>query len=45
LISLLIGSVPGIAAGSLIAPRVPETVLRSLLAGVLAIVGLRLVFA
>jgi uncharacterized protein len=42
LASLLIGSLPGIALGSLIAPRVPERALRLLLAVVLAVVGLRL---
>jgi hypothetical protein len=45
LLSLLVGSLPGIAVGSLLAPRVPERVLRMLLATVLAIVGLRLVLA
>jgi len=45
LISLLIGSLPGIALGSVVAPRVPEVALRSILATLLAIVGLRLVLA
>jgi uncharacterized membrane protein YfcA len=45
LFSLLIGSLPGIAIGSLLAPRVPERILRIMLAAVLAIVGLRLVLA
>jgi hypothetical protein len=43
LVSLLIGSLPGIALGSLVAPRVPERTLRQLLALVLAAVGGRLV--
>src|SRR3984957_4671072 len=44
LFSLLIGSIPGIAVGSHFASRVPERVLRPLLAGTLALVGGRLVF-
>jgi len=40
---LLIGSIPGIIAGSFLAPRLPDHWLRSLLAIVLAIVGARLV--
>jgi uncharacterized protein len=43
LASLLIGSLPGIAIGSLVAPRAPERALRLFLAGVLAVVGIRLV--
>jgi uncharacterized protein len=43
LASLLIGSLPGIALGSVIAPRFPERALRLLLAAVLALVGIRLV--
>jgi uncharacterized protein len=43
LASLLIGSLPGIALGSVIAPRAPERALRLLLAAVLALVGIRLV--
>jgi uncharacterized membrane protein YfcA len=43
LASLLIGSLPGIALGSLIAPRVPEQALRILLAIILAVIGIRLV--
>jgi uncharacterized protein len=42
---LLIGSIPGIIAGSFLAPRLPDHWLRSLLAIVLAIVGARLVIA
>ena len=44
LISLLIGSLPGIAIGSHFASRVPDRVLRPALAGTLALVGGRLVF-
>ncbi len=44
LVSLLIGSIPGIAIGSHFASRVPERVLRPLLAGTLALVGGKLVF-
>ncbi len=40
--SLLVGSLPGIAATSLLASRVPEAVLRPVLAATLAVVGLRL---
>jgi uncharacterized membrane protein YfcA len=42
LASLLIGSLPGIALGSLVAPRAPERALRLLLSVVLAVVGIRL---
>jgi uncharacterized membrane protein YfcA len=42
LASLLIGSIPGIAIGSQLASRVPDRVLRPILAGTLAIVGARL---
>lgn len=41
---LLIGSIPGIIIGSLLAPRLPEKVLRSALATVLLLVGVKLVF-
>jgi uncharacterized membrane protein YfcA len=44
LVSLLVGSIPGIAIGSHFASRVPDKVLRPLLAGTLAVVGGRLVF-
>lgn len=40
--SLLLGSIPGILIGSLLAPRMPEQILRILLAIVLTIVGIRL---
>ena len=42
LASLLIGSIPGILIGSTIATRVPDGVLRPLLAAVLVLVGLKL---
>ncbi|MDQ2877651.1 MAG: sulfite exporter TauE/SafE family protein [Pseudomonadota bacterium] len=42
LLSLLIGSVPGIIIGSLLATRTPDRVLSPILAAVLAIVGVRL---
>ena len=44
LASLLTGSLPGIAIGSYFASRVPDRVLRPVLAGTLAVVGGRLVF-
>ena len=44
LVSLLSGSIPGIAIGSHFASRVPERVLRPLLAGTLALVGGKLMF-
>ncbi|HEY1940962.1 MAG TPA: sulfite exporter TauE/SafE family protein [Roseiarcus sp.] len=42
--SLLIGSIPGIIVGSALAARVPDRVLRPLVAGTLALVGGRLAF-
>jgi uncharacterized membrane protein YfcA len=42
---LLTGSIPGIVAGSLLAPRIPDHGLRLALATVLIIVGARLVLA
>ena len=39
LVSLLFGSIPGIAIGSHVASRVPEQILRPLMAGTLALVG------
>jgi uncharacterized protein len=42
--SLLIGSLPGIFIGSLFTARIPDSVLRYVLAATLAIVGGRLVF-
>ncbi|WP_206951354.1 sulfite exporter TauE/SafE family protein [Trinickia acidisoli] len=44
LVSLLIGSVPGIALGSHFSARAPEALLRNLLAVVLVLVGARLVW-
>ena len=41
--SLLVGSLPGIVAGSLCAPRVPEKILCNVLAAVLIVVGCRLI--
>ncbi len=43
LVSLLVGSLPGIVIGSYFASRVPDPVLRGILAAVLALVGGRLV--
>ncbi len=43
LLALLIGSIPGIIAGSLLAPKVPEQALRVVLAVVLTLVGWQLV--
>ena len=43
LFTLLLGSIPGIAVGSLLAPRLPEKVLRMLLASVLLLVSLKLI--
>ena len=42
LLSLLTGSIPGIVAGSLLTRSVPEAVLRPILAGVLVLVGVRM---
>ena len=42
--SLLIGSIPGITIGSYIGARIPDRVLRPILASTLAVVGGRLVF-
>ncbi|MBU3079369.1 sulfite exporter TauE/SafE family protein [Sphingomonas quercus] len=44
LVSLLVGSVPGIVIGSMLSVRVPDGVLRLVLAATLAIVGCKLVF-
>ncbi len=44
LVSLLVGSLPGIVAGSLAAGHVPERALRLTLAAVLLVVGAKLVF-
>jgi uncharacterized membrane protein YfcA len=45
LVSLLIGSLPGIALGAHFAARVPERALRGLLASVLLLVGSKLILA
>ncbi|HTJ94568.1 MAG TPA: sulfite exporter TauE/SafE family protein [Pararobbsia sp.] len=45
LLSLLIGSIPGIALGSYLSSRAPEALLRQILAATLLLVGGRLVFA
>ncbi len=44
LASLLIGSLPGIALGSHLAARIPDRVLRPVLAGTMALVGFKLSF-
>jgi uncharacterized protein len=44
LFSLLTGSIPGIIVGSLISTRMPDAVLRPILASTLALVGGRLIF-
>lgn len=43
LISLLIGSIPGILLGSYVAPKLPEKAVRTVLAVVLAIVAIKLI--
>ena len=45
LVSLLCGSIPGIIAGSFLAPKLPEKALRVVLAVVLTLVGFKLVTA
>jgi uncharacterized protein len=44
LVSLLVGSIPGVILGSYVSARVPDKVLRPVLAGTLAVVGVRLSF-
>jgi len=44
LASLLVGSIPGVTLGSYVSARVPDKVLRPVLAGTLAAVGARLSF-
>jgi len=44
LISLLVGSIPGIIIGSQLTPRIPERYLRVILAGTLVLVGAKLAF-
>ena len=45
LLSLLIGSIPGIIIGSHFSPRLPERLISTLLAITLGLVGSKLVFA
>jgi uncharacterized membrane protein YfcA len=45
LLSLLIGSLPGIMLASLFAPRLPDSVLRLVLSGALLLVATRLLLA
>jgi uncharacterized protein len=45
LASLLVGSIPGIAIGSMLSSKAPETLLRHLLAATLVLVGTKLVFS
>jgi uncharacterized membrane protein YfcA len=42
LLALLVGSIPGIVAGSLVAPKLHERTIRIVLAGTLAIVAWKL---
>jgi uncharacterized membrane protein YfcA len=44
LLSLLVGSIPGVIIGSLLATRTPDRVLRPILASTLALVGAKLLF-
>ena len=44
LISLLIGSIPGIILGSYLAPRMPDRIIRPILAMTLALVAWKLIF-
>lgn len=44
LASLLVGSIPGIAIGSHFAARMPDGVLRGLLGGTMALIGVKLAF-
>jgi uncharacterized membrane protein YfcA len=44
LVSLLLGSIPGILIASHFVPRLREDILRYILGGILAIVGIRLIF-
>jgi uncharacterized membrane protein YfcA len=45
LLSLLVGSLPGIALGSYLSSRAPDALLRNILAATLTLVGVRLVMA
>ena len=42
LLNLLCGSIPGIILGSLMSSRAPESIIRNVMAGVLALVGVKL---
>jgi uncharacterized protein len=44
LVSLLAGSIPGVIIGSYVSARIPDRVLRPVLASTLAVVGARLSF-
>jgi uncharacterized protein len=44
LAALLLGSIPGVIAGSMLAPRIPDHALRPALAAVLALAGLKMLF-
>lgn len=44
LLGLLIGSLPGVIAGAKLASRIPETVLRPILAAILMLLGVRLIW-
>jgi uncharacterized membrane protein YfcA len=45
LLSLLVGSLPGIAIGSYLSSRAPDALLRNILAATLTLVGVKLVMA
>ena len=45
LLSLLVGSLPGIVIGSYLSSKAPEKLLRNLLAATLTLVGVRLVLS
>ena len=44
LLNLLLGSIPGVLLGSFMSSRAPEAIIRNVMAGVLAVVGARLLF-
>ncbi len=43
LCSLLVGSIPGIVVGSLASARIPDRVIRPILASILLVVGAKLI--
>jgi len=45
LVSLLVGSLPGIVVGSLLSSKAPEALLRNVLAATLILVGVKLAFS